>query len=428
MTDIIYKQIDGVETILTQLVDNIYSDSTYQEYLQNLEENDSTASSKKAAAIKQTFSNMKVFNSNAQPLFLLNEIAIILGVSNPNTMTKNYNETEKVTGYINNKGKKIKKNFLTKHGVYRIIFNNKSILSEVFRGFIYKLIDHMFSNEIETLKKIINDFTNENPKLVNESLIELQDNISKYKQLYDKENEERVGLETEIHFNKMYIEQLKKEKSNVLERLDDRNQDAQQDETNQALEIMKKKYLKEFTISLVNPNILNKLFSDDESTPYSIDDELYVLDNYKNSYNYIAISSQTEMINISEIFYLNLNYGTKEDDEPKVKSKAKQPSKFSKKKQKDSDSDSEESFNEGLKKIGDNNENKNNMYEGPDFLPVATEYVFDRTTYNNLIEILKDECDNYLISKGKKTSSNFIFKASIEHIKLISQNLILERE
>ena len=390
-----YKKIDGVESIVQQLVDNIYSDTTYQEYLKDLEENDSELSTKKVLNIKKTFSDIKVFNSNDQPLFLLNEIGIILGINSPNTMTKNYTDTERITGYINDKGKKTKKVFLTKHGVYRIIFNNKSKLSEVFRGFIYKLIDHMFTHEIETLKSIINEYANDNPQLIQESLLELQDNVNKYKELYEKEKTEKIELETELSFSEMYIEQLKKDKSNMLERLDDRNNDITSSDTNLALEILKKQYLKEFTISLVNPNILDKLFSDNESTPYSIDTEIYILDNYKKGYKFIIdYYKETSMISDTEIFYLSLIYGSfKEEDDSKTKTKTSKVS---------------------------------NIETNTDFVPVAKDYLFDRTKFNQLIDILKNECDHYAISKGKKTSTNFVFKCSLEHIKLISQNLILE--
>ena len=390
-----YKKIDGVESIVQQLVDNIYSDTTYQEYLKDLEENDSELSTKKVLNIKKTFSDIKVFNSNDQPLFLLNEIGIILGINSPNTMTKNYTDTERITGYINDKGKKTKKVFLTKHGVYRIIFNNKSKLSEVFRGFIYKLIDHMFTHEIETLKSIINEYANDNPQLIQESLLELQDNVNKYKELYEKEKTEKIELETELSFSEMYIEQLKKDKSNMLERLDDRNNDITSSDTNLALEILKKQYLKEFTISLVIPNILDKLFSDNESTPYSIDTEIYILDNYKKGYKFIIdYYKETSMISDTEIFYLSLIYGSfKEEDDSKTKTKTSKVS---------------------------------NIETNTDFVPVAKDYLFDRTKFNQLIDILKNECDHYAISKGKKTSTNFVFKCSLEHIKLISQNLILE--
>lgn len=415
-----YKQIDGVETIVQQLVDNIYNDDCYQDYLKDLEENDSDASTKKALAIKKTFLNIKAFNSNAEPLFLLNEIGTILGVSNAKIMTKSYTSTERVTGYIVEKGKHIKKTFLTKHGVYRIIFNNKTKLSEVFRGFIYKLIDHMFNHEIETLKSIINEYVNENPQLVNESLVELETNVKKYKELYEDEKKEKLALETELSVGEMYIEQLKLDKSNILGRLDDRNMDKNLDEINQALEIMKKKYLKEFTISLVGLNTIDAIFSD--GSIYEIEDEIYTLDNYKKLYP-IILETFDKSIGVSEfeIFYLSLNYGSvvKDDNKSQVNTRINTHAK-SYRITKDRLAAKKEA------KSSDDDDDSCKKYNCPDFFHVVSEYISDRSAFNELIEILKEECDSYQISKNKKSSTNFVFKTSIEHIKLVARNLLLK--
>jgi BRO family, N-terminal domain len=359
-----YNQINGVESIVQQLVDNIYNDEYYQEYLKDLEEDDSAASTKKATTIKKTFMDIKVFNNNTEPLFLANEIGIILGASNITASIKNFTPSEKVNGYILDKT--LKKVFLTKHGVYRLMFTNKSKLSEVFRGFIYKLIDHMFTHEINTLRSIINTYVNENPNLVKESLLELEDNIQKYKILYNEEKSIRIDLETELSFNDMYIEQLKMEKKNMLSKLDGRNYDESLIE--EALETMKKKFLKEFTISLVNPTVLDKM---------TFNENDFMLNNYKKGYRIITeIFNQTNYISVNEILYLSINYGVTKDDS--------------------------------------------------EFTKIASDYTYDKNKFAKLIETLKEECDHYQISKGKKSSQNFVFKTNIEHINLITKNLLIE--
>ena len=86
---IIFKELNEVQSIVGTLVENIYNDDSYQEYLNELQENDSVTSTKKAQNIKQTFTDLRVFNTHSEPLFLANDIGVIIGASNVNQMVKN---------------------------------------------------------------------------------------------------------------------------------------------------------------------------------------------------------------------------------------------------------------------------------------------------------------------------------------------------
>ena len=380
---VILNQVENVQTIIGTLVDNIYHDTSYQEYLKELEDSDAKSSNKKVVNIKQTFADLKVFNTNREPLFLANDIGIIIGASNVKTMIKNYSDVEKVTGYItDSKGRISKKQLLTKHGVYRILLTNRSKLSDVFRGFIYKLIDHMIDNELNTLQKIIKEFSDENPVLVSEAIQELDVNTRHYQELYELEKKERIEVETALSFNEMYIEQLKIEKANIFSKIDSKHEDLKLDETHQALELLKKKFFSKFSISLVSPTILDKVFS--EKSQYDIENEAYILDAYKDNFAFTTMSYDlNKRINIEELFYLVLTLKPAKSKSTEV----------------------EEPKSE-------------------DYIEVASDYVADKKIFVNLIEVLKTECDFYQIPR-KKSATSFIFKTTIEHIKMINRNLIL---
>lgn len=389
---IIFKELNEVQSIVGTLVENIYNDDSYQEYLNELQENDSVTSTKKAQNIKQTFTDLRVFNTHSEPLFLANDIGVIIGASNVNQMVKNYTATEKISGHIiDHKGRTSKKIFLTKHGIYRILFNSKTKLAEVFRGFIYKLIDHMFYNENTTLKKIIKIYAADNKELVVESILELNNNVEKYQTLYEEEQKERIELEISNTYNEMYIKQLKNEKDNILDKLDDIQYGDDIDETVVALEFLKKKFLKEFTISLVYPSILDEIFNAKKS-PYDLINEKYTLNAYKNNFNFIVDRYHRDAkISPEDTFYLNVAYKAL-DKSDKVLGK-------------------------------DDKDDKEDKDDNDESVPVASDYVMDRKKFAELIEILKVECDVYQSSKSKKISS-IIFKTSIEHIKLVARNIL----
>lgn len=397
-----YNQLEEKEVlqnIVGTLVENIYNDDSYQEYLKDLQETGTELSSRKVKNIQQTFTDMRVFNTNKSPLFLANDIGIIIGASNVNATIRNYSITEKITGMIVYKNKLVKRTFLTKNGMHRLLFNNKTKLAEVFRGLIYKLTDYMFEYEYEKVKTIIGEFTSKNSALINASKIELESNVKKYKSLYEFEQKERTYLEIsavenykllkeieserneveiEQSFNVMYIEQLKNEKNNVLEKIYNIQDESILDETNQALLNMKKKFLKEFTISLVTPKHLSEFFNQKKNI-YDLSKE-YNYDSYINDFDFIVnILEVSGNINIEEIFYLHV--------ELKVATKSKEEI-------------------------------------DPNYVYAASEYVQDKTKFLELMDLVKLECESYQIGT-KKGANSIIYKTTIEHIKSIARNLII---
>jgi hypothetical protein len=407
---VVYNEVDEAKSIINTLVNNIYYDETYQEYLKELQDSDAKNSNKKVANIENTFSTIKVFNSNTEPLFLSQDIGIIVGAANVKQMIKNYTNTEKIEGYIKIGSKIYKKEFLTKHGVYRILLTNRTKLSDVFRKFIYELLDHMYNNEIDKLKSIIKEFNIKNKDLVNEAAAELTANIKNYKELYEIEQRERIALESELNITDMQIAQLKSERDAVMAKIIGRKQDHDLDESIVALEILKKKFMKEVSIYLVQPAILEDLFKNPKSQ-YSYKNESFMLDDYINEFPFLTRNiKHGSSINDDRIFYLSIAYTPKKSDDDEQPKKVK---KDSTSKQKDP--------------IKDSTKDKDIInLEIPDNVYVASTYVFNNSKFNELVEIMKEECDYYQISKTKKSVSNFIFRTTIEHINLIARNLIIE--
>ncbi len=391
----VFEPINEVENIISTLVENIYNEDAYQSYLQDLEESSETGE-KKAERIKKTFSTIRVFNSNSDPLFLARDIGIILGVSNINTMIKNFNSSEMKIGLLDAKTKMSKKYFLTRHGIYRVLFNNRTKLSEVFRGFIYKLIDHMLNYEVDKLKGIINEFTRENPELVKESIVELNDNFKRYKQLYEKEvlarekwelqatkentllkqlESEKNEVEIENMYNNMYIKQLKAEKMDAFERIYKIKYDnAVFDDNELIINDLKKKFLKEVYIYLVNPEVIDKVKEIDLENEN--EDERKFVEKYKFEYEFNAkIIEHYKRIDLEDLLYLRISF-KKEDNEK--------------------------------------------------FLYMTSDYLYDKAQYQKLIDILKTEAEYYTLSK--KTPCDIIFKTTVEHVKMTAKSLLVPED
>jgi hypothetical protein len=354
---------------------------------------------------KVTQKSYQVLNKPLVTSEFSKDIGIIIGASNINQMIKSYTNTEKVEAYIAKDGKIDKKMFLTKHGIYRVLFTNKTKLSELFRGFIYKLIDHMMSFEQERLCTIINELTKDNPRLTEDAMKEINVNALKYQVLYEQEREQRMELETEVDYTEMYIKQLKIDKQHMIERIKYRDYEYSTEDNALALDILKHKYLKEISISLVNPKILDDLFHNPKS-PYDLEDEKYILTRYKDDYRFlIKTFNVNNHINNDDIYYLHLTYlPHKSNESGKEKQKEKEAT---------------------VIKVDDEPE-LNNAPAEPDFYPVDVDYIYDRASFSELIEELKVDNPHYNISKNKRGLSGLIFKTSIEDIKHIVKKLLVK--
>lgn len=391
----VYEPIPDIKNFVLTFVDNIYKDETYQKFLKKLENSDDREK-RKAQIIKKTFTDIKVFNSQTQPLVLARDVGILMGISHINTIIKKFDENEKVIGYIKLPNGKIKKmNFLTRNGIYRAFLTSRSKLSKVFRNFIYTLLDHMILHETEKLKQIINQFQRDNPEIIKESIQELNENYIKYKKLYELENKEKLIWQNKaenINLEKLIIERerdeldiinlhneaelyiIKNQKNEYLNNFKMLKSQLQITEYKDAtmedeLHLLKTKYLKEIQIYIVLPYFLNKIKDLPKITniinkEFVKDYLLYLNNNVKEEIN----------IDIDEILLFKISFGKKNN---KVNNK---------------------------------------------FLYVTNDWLYDKNTFNKLVMQLKKDSDWFDIK------NNIIFKTSLKDIKMLIHTLLIENK
>jgi prophage antirepressor-like protein len=424
----IFEPINEVQNIIGTLVTHIYNNDTYQTYLSTLEGR-SEIEKKKAMIIKKTFTDIRVFNSNTNPLFLSRDIGILMGITNISTMIKNYKETERVVGHIlvhQNKTKE--RTFLTRHGVYRAMMNSRTKLSELFREFIYELLDNMVLYEQEKLKKLLEKVSRDNPTLVKESILELNDNAIKYKQLYEiekhersiwarkaeEEHEKNEELEQEkseacaqILYSETCIHQLQIEKKKYLNKIYNiSNSISFDDENAEMLDVLKRKFLKEMYIYAATPSYLEKallskrpqrLDSSEENKPEC---GIYLSDNEECEDIATLNNHQLQRHQSSITHY-------KEEYAYSVKDLKKDPAIIG---------DRELYYYITLKKKSS---------EAEKFNFISMEWVEDKNKFGEIIEILKSECATYITISKTKKGSEFLFKSSLDLIKNSADSLIL---
>jgi hypothetical protein len=379
-----YKKVEVGQSIINTLIENIYNDESYQEYMKELEEADTKVSNKKLKNIKQTFENICIYNNNAEPLFLARDIGNIINASNITVMIKNYTHTEKVTKIIEDKsGKKKEFVFLTKHGLYRVLLTNRTKLSDLFRGFIYKLLDHMFSHEINKMRNFIAEVIREHPELAAASMKELDHDIKTYREMYYDENNRRIELENlnvsldmANNFNKMYIVQLKNEKSHIMDRMRARDIDESMEADRVALETVKKKYMKEVFIYLVKPELLEKHIFSGKINESFINNGIYMHDEYISCFPfYLKMLDQQVAFNSEEYYYLYVVF----------------------------------------KKLDSDNQ---------DYVYLGSEFVYDKDKFAELVKALTTDCDYY--NPGAKANKiNFIYRTTINTIKNLVRDGII---
>lgn len=190
----IYLPIQKTDTVFSTILHNLYKD---EEFLQNITrlENGTDREKKNALIIKKTVSKLRVYGDAKQPLLLARDVGILMGISNIKLQLKYYNSAEKVIGlYQLNNGKTSQVEFLTWKGFIRAASNSRSILSDLFREFIYELVAEAIGDH-SLLDKITKRVVEKNPELINSALTELDKNAEHYRLLYEREYNQRRLLE-----------------------------------------------------------------------------------------------------------------------------------------------------------------------------------------------------------------------------------------
>lgn len=66
-----------------------------------------------------------------------------MGVSNLAARLKDFTDEEKVTGILKGTTSHRETEFLTRYGIYRLAFTSRNAIGEIFKKFLYKVIDYM---------------------------------------------------------------------------------------------------------------------------------------------------------------------------------------------------------------------------------------------------------------------------------------------
>lgn len=108
-----------------------------------------------AQQTKPIFGSLKIYGTKEFPLYNADEIAHILEVKNIDKVLKFYTNKEYIVGNIKISDKKIEScKLLTRHGMYRIMFSNNTVVGEIFREFVYMVLDRLIDDGSAHLKQI----------------------------------------------------------------------------------------------------------------------------------------------------------------------------------------------------------------------------------------------------------------------------------
>ncbi len=391
----IYSPIPDVENFVLSLVNNIYNDGMYQKYLTRMEASENETHRKKADIIKKTFTDIQVFNNQEQPLVLARDVGILMGVSQINAIIKRFDENETTEGYIRLSNGRLKKTyFLTRYGVYRVFLSSRSKLSKVFRNFIYALLDHMIVHENKMLKEIVNKFQTNNPDMIRESIVDLHGKYLEFKELLEREKKEKHTWQSaaeaehaakleiekerdEIDIINMYnmndLHAIRQTNDEYMNEIRELSVDIQLNKFNDTyvedeLNLLKNKYLREVQIYAITPTYLQKMYTDTMNPKI---DRNFV-NEYIKMYN-IVVDNEMRF-ELDEMLLLYVVFG---------------------------------------KKI---------MKTSKKFHHIATEYVYDKPTFVELLDTLQTEAE-YLKLTDKP--AEYVYKTTLEDVKLTVHELLL---
>ena len=89
------------------------------------------------------FTGFKIYGSIDKPLYPVNDIAQLLEIKNVDSVIKQFQSSECIVAQISNGDKSTNVRLLTEHGLYRFLFINNTPVGEIFRAFVYKVLDEL---------------------------------------------------------------------------------------------------------------------------------------------------------------------------------------------------------------------------------------------------------------------------------------------
>ena len=321
---ICYEPIKQTETVFTQILEKLYKDVEFKKNITQLESGNEKEV-KKATVIKKTICKLKVFGTAEQPLLLARDVGVLMGISNIKLHVKYYNKHEKVTGmYTQANGKITQTEFLTWKGVVRAASCSRSILSELFREFIYELI-HQVIKTPELLNAVAENVIKNNRHLVEAAKYEFEQNYMKYKKMYELESKYRKELEQKYEDEVQKRLNIEQDKSvaeldielqkiqlqiynNSLKNYEEYLSDLIDNPSTPELELtyLKKKFMKPLYVYGINSSYYNSIKKTNDQFFNNID-------NYTYKCDYFQKLKSAKIIPPYEYFYIILSTSQDQD-------------------------------------------------------------------------------------------------------------------
>lgn len=108
-----------------------------------------------ARNINPIYSVLKIYGSADIPYYSANEVGQLLEIKNIDQTIKQFTSRECIVTRVKGFDKPLK--LLTEHGLYRILFINKTPVGEVFREFVYMVLDKLKQQRVVHLNDVQTD-------------------------------------------------------------------------------------------------------------------------------------------------------------------------------------------------------------------------------------------------------------------------------
>lgn len=125
-----------------------------------------------ASTTNPRFSALKIYGSTLNPCYMPSDIGFLLDIKNVDSVTKNFTSREIIFASIIGHDKPVK--LLTEHGLYRLLFINNTSVGEVFREFVYMVLDKLKEQRVAHLDNI----QEEMKKKFNEELVKASEYLT----------------------------------------------------------------------------------------------------------------------------------------------------------------------------------------------------------------------------------------------------------
>ena len=212
------------------------------------------------------YSAIKIYGNSQYPLYVASDLGQFLDIKNVDRVVRSYTSRECISAKIRTTdpqtGQTFDKNtkLLTKHGMYRLMFDSNSPVGEVFREFVYMVLDKLTDAGVVHLKSVQSEMQAQFSEEINKATKYLQVKVQALEheimastritrratELMHNKEQEAGKLSQESQALQMKIHNLEQKLLNA-----ELSNDLDQTDEEQLLEYLKAKYLKRYLVYLL---------------------------------------------------------------------------------------------------------------------------------------------------------------------------------